>query len=262
MSVKALALRAAPFELQVSMGLVPGVTSVNKFGSYKEVGTDSVILWDAPETLDALAEYQYIDFAAPETLYVSSSDNADTSTLTIWGLGLGGVEQTGTVTLQGQTKVPVPDTVWSRTFRAWNSGTTLFAGKVYAYTDDTVSLGVPDTNGTTKLAVMAEHQQTEMAMYTVPLGHTAYLQNGKASSGKGKDATGHFFVRSLGGVFRTNHSFLLFENSYDYRFVCPPALPQLTDMEVRVATSTGTIEVHAAFTLCLVDDTINTLLGS
>lgn len=70
------------------------------------------------------------------------------------------------VTLQGQTKTPLPLGV-SRISRAKNTGSTALVGPIYFYEDDTVSSGAPQTAAKTHLIIAAGHDQSEKAATTI-----------------------------------------------------------------------------------------------
>lgn len=105
----------------------------------------------------------------PCKLYISSDNVADVNIpVLIEGLNQNGMIQQKVVVLNGQTPVEI-EGLWWRQYRAANAdGGQAFAGNIYVYCEDTVTGGVPDTPGTTKILIEADFQQTQMLVYTTP----------------------------------------------------------------------------------------------
>ena len=96
-----------------------------------------------------------------------------------------------------------------------------------------------------------------MAIYTVPAGYTGYLLQGTASVQYGADATGDMFVRYFGqDTFRVGHSFEVSGagGQYIYPFSVPVAIPEKSDIDVRVAVRSNNARVTAAFDLLLIQN--------
>ena len=237
-----------PFELQVSRGQIPGHSPLNKFGTNPSVSADEETIWHQGGI------YSYL--TVPTTLYVSSSSAADTA----GGTGSNSVEvqgidadynvKTETVNLNGQTQVALPGT-WLRVFRSFvtlaGSGGTS-AGEVYVGSLGATA-GVPNVI----YANLNVSNQTQLALYTVPAGHTLYVNTvtwTAALSSSNAYITTNFNVRLFGSnVFRTRMDDTLQSGELFYDLQYPLEIPEKSDIECRAQTSSNsaTAEVSATF---------------
>ena len=238
----------APWNLQVSQGLVANTKTVFKFGFNDAVGTSEETVW-AGSTL-----YAYPPSAS--TMTVSSSSTLDTAagtgarTVTISGLDASYAEQSETITLDGRTAVTTVGT-YIRVNRAFvvTAGSTATAqGNIYIGTG-TVTTGVP---ANIYALIGLGDNQTLMALWTVPAGYTAYLESAYINAG-GTTSTqfviARFIQRPFGGVFRTASKVTLHDSIGNFFNEIPPSFPEKTDLEVRALSSAGTNQVGSSFTL-------------
>jgi len=165
-----------PFGLGVACGERIGWANIEKFGHCDDVDTGSApadVWGGADPDLPGTSIYTFSSTAV--SYYISSADGSDTQDIVVVGLTEDGNgdwnEETVTVTLAGQTKTEIVSgsgDPWIRVYRAYNTGSTVFAGNVYVYEDDTVIAGVPQTDSLVRAVVVAGDDQTEMCVYTVP----------------------------------------------------------------------------------------------
>lgn len=181
------------------------VKVIHKFGRNPDVDKSTT-----PEDVwEYGGEYTYPTTAAIN--YISSDDNTDNQIITVEGLDADWNEQKITITLNGQTKTQIgTGETWIRVFRAYNSDSTKFAGTIYLYEDDTIISGVPQTTTKVKATIDTLHQQTFLAMYSIPSGFTGYIDNivisvNRGSSSGTKEADISMCVREFGGVFRSKN---------------------------------------------------------
>lgn len=106
--------------------------------------------------------------------------------------------------------------------------------------------------GTTYAQIINGNNQTLMAIYTIPAGHSGYVVYGKASVGEGKTAEGKYFVRPYNGVFNLAHDFLLFQNSYDYPFGLPVPINEKSDLDLRAISTAAGTTASGAFDVIIV----------
>jgi hypothetical protein len=160
--------------LLVPMGIYPGITSINKFGRNGDVdGGETQEIWDG-----ALA-YTYPTDTTAMTHIRSAVDSATTRGAVIEVQGLDAnwdlVVQTKALDGTNSTTEVALDTALIRCFRM-----KVLDGSVM---DQDIWLGDDDFVVTAAKAIItAGNNQTLMAMYTVPAGHTAYLTNYYAHS--------------------------------------------------------------------------------
>lgn len=238
-----------PYQLQVSKGQVAGALSVYKFGYNPDIDGTEETVWSQGGNV--------VWPAAAFTAFISSSSTADTGagtgaqTVTVEGLDENYVAQSVTVTMNGQTQVQIGDASgWIRINRAFvataGSGSTA-AGTVYIAATG-VSSGVPTG---TVYASIADGNQTQMAVYTVPASHTLYLDDlifTAAISQANNYATVKLNTKDFGSnVFRTKFINVLQSNELIIDFEFPLAIPEKTDIECRAVTSNTNNQIGASF---------------
>ena len=238
-----------PYQLQVSKGQVAGALSVYKFGYNPDINGTEETVWSQGGNV------VWSDAAC--TALISSSSTADTGagtgaqTVTVEGLDENYVAQSVTVTMNGQTQVQIGDASgWIRINRAFvataGSGSTA-AGTVNIAASG-VSCGVPTG---TVYASIADGNQTQMAVYTVPASHTLYLDDlifTAAISQANNYATVKLNTKDFGSnVFRTKFINVLQSNELIIDFEFPLAIPEKTDIECRAVTSNTNNQIGASF---------------
>jgi len=209
-----------PFELQVARGQIPGHSIVHKFGANFDLDNGSV-----PETIwSAGGLYPWSALSTAQTLYLISTDAADTSTVDVQGLDANYNSQTETVQLNGTTAVATSNT-FIRVFRMqYNTGTG---------NEGTITARVTSGTGTVVAQIDEGLSQTLMSVYTVPAGYTGYLCAFDFTCQKNKDAQLNMFVREPGGTFRIKHVAEMFENQYHYKYAFPLEIPEKSDIDIR-----------------------------
>jgi phosphoribosylcarboxyaminoimidazole (NCAIR) mutase len=228
-----------PFNLQVARGQIAYHYSVFKFGFNPDVD-------DALETVWAEGGlYSYL--SAATVLKVSSSSADDTSagtgarTVELQGLDGDYNQISETVTLNGQTAVNTTKS-FLRIYRmiVKTAGTgAQNAGVIYAGTG-TVTIGVPANKYAT---ISVGDNQTLMALWTVPAGHTAYILQTDitvATTQNNKYCTARLVARPDGEVFQVKDKFAKSEGSHHQQYDIPLKFEEKTDIEVRaIGDSSG-----------------------
>ena len=236
-----------PFGLQVSRGHVGYHYPQFKFGFNPDIDNSLETIW-AEGGL-----YSYL--SAASVLKVSSSSTADTSagtgarTVEIFGLDADYAEISETITLNGQTAVDTTNS-YLRVNRAIvrSAGTGgENAGIIYAGTG-TVTNGVPANK---YLSIAAGDNQTLMALWTVPAGHTAYLHGSHVTAActtSNKLLTATIVARPDGEVFQVKDKFGIQVDGGDihqyYHF--PLKFTEKTDIEVRAIADSGSANVEVS----------------
>jgi hypothetical protein len=245
-----------PYELQVSKGQIAGASSVYKFGYNPDInGTEETVWSQGGNVTWPTAAF---------TAFISSSSTADASggtgakTVTVEGLDENYAAQTVTVSMNGQTQVQIGDASgWLRINRAFvaTAGTGGTAAGTLYIANSGVTSGVP--TGIT-YASITDGNQTQMAVYTVPAGHTLYLDDlifTAAISQANNYATVKLDTRDFGSnVFRTKFINVLQSNELVIDFEFPLALSEKTDMECRAVTSNTNNQIGASFQGVLIAD--------
>lgn len=231
--------------IAIARGKVAETTHVNKFGYNTAVGTSF-------ETVTDLGGDQYYPTSAGVVSIVSADandDDGDTGARTVEVEGLDGDYNSvkETVTMNGTAAVTTT-ALFHRVFRmrvltAGSSGTN--EGNI------TASIGGNDVARITA----ANGGQTLMAVYTVPAGKTAYLDDFHGSISKNQEAS--FMIRTRNGAaqgaWQVKAMFGTFSNAVHYHYPVPIEIDEKTDIEIR-AKAGATSEVGAIFDLILVDD--------
>lgn len=150
---------AAPFQLAVARGKIPGITGLSISGYYSAVDTTWQPLWDIG------GAYTYFNSAQQVRIWSSSASDTNVSVL-ISGLDTDYLPITETVVLtNGATGV-----LSTKSFLRINNLTT--TGSVNAL--GTIRAG--DTGKTITLAAINDGAgRSQMTIYTVPAGYTFYL---------------------------------------------------------------------------------------
>ena len=234
-------------DLAISRGHTLGYRTLYKFGYNPDVNGDEETVWEQG------GNYPWLDSAV--TMFVSSTSVNDTSggsganTILIQGLDENYVEIEETVTLNGQTQVTT-QLSYLRIYRAFvtlagSSGTS--GGIIYVGSSGATG-GVP--NGTV-YANLSIGNQTQIAAYTVPAGHTLYLDEiniTAALSLANKRVNASFHTRDFGSnVFRTRFINVLQSSQLKQLFKYPQEFAEKTDVEIRVSTNTSNNPIAASF---------------
>ena len=229
-----------PFELQVSRGQVAWHKTLFKYGYNPLIINVNETIWDGGGI------YAYPASALAMTVTSAGGATDEDVQVMVIGLDADWNEVQQEVTLDGTGAATTTQT-FRRVFRAYVSGSQAPTGNI------TIANG-----GTTYAQITLGENQTLMAVYTVPAGHTFYLTNGTATHGTGTSGgvfmTVRFMVRNFGGVFRTATKIDIVESEVLFPFTFPLALPEKTDLEVRaICNKNQNNAVSATFEGVLVD---------
>jgi len=246
------------YNLEVSRGNVLDTEAVHKFGLAQSIasGDGEVDIWDGVN--DGLASkitpYNWID-SGPVDLQISSSSTADVG-IEIQGEGLDENWDLarGSVVLDGQNAVSI-GLQRNRIHRAYNNSGTPLVGIVYVSdAGTTLVAGVPQDDTKIRAIIHPSSQQTQMALYTVPNGHSLYITHGWANVGRSNVSSGQagvvIYRRSFGGVFRTVHTLAISVSgsSGDHRpYALPLKFEAKEDLIYRANVSANGMAVSAGF---------------
>lgn len=227
--------------LNVARGLVKGTKHIHKFGAVQALSTNTTgTIWDVNDTIYPWSSWTT---AGIVTVDRASASDADKQVF-ISGLDANYNEVSDTVTLTASTG-NASTVSFIRVFRAFiTNGSTTNVGNILI-----------KKAGTTVAAITATKGQTLMAVYTIPAGYTGYLTQGVCTAQASADGTGNMFVRFFGNeAFRVGHSFEVSGSGgqYQYKFTVPIAIPEKSDIDVRLITRSNNGRYTAAFDLLLI----------
>jgi hypothetical protein len=230
-----------PYFLQVSRGLVAGHKRIFKFGYNEEIQNVEETIWDVGGL------YVYPSSAVTMTATSSSGATDENVQVTMQGVDASYNELSETVTLNASGTATTTGS-FLRVNRAFVASGTASAGNI------TIANG-----GTTYAYISTLHQQTLMAIWTVPAGYTGYLFQVDTTAftvQNNKVATIRMITRELNGVFRTQQKFDLFQASYHQDIVCPQPILEKTDIEFRAIadSSNADLRVSATFDIIYIEN--------
>lgn len=152
------------YALEVAKGNIPGTTGVNKFGRNEEIASGATEeIWDGstaytfPTTASITHIKADVDSATMQGMVVNVQGLDTNWALTVQTATLDGTDATTEVALT---------TALRRVFRMYVLDSSV--------ADQAISIG-PTGFATTQAKITAGYNQTQMAIYTVPAGKTAYL---------------------------------------------------------------------------------------
>lgn len=248
---------AMDFFQQVAEGLVPGYSTMEKFGENPEVTTAN----DPEDVWDGGGIYNYSSTADIDRL--SSSDASDVCAITVIGLDGDGNEVTQVITLTGQTPVALT-TPLRRVYRMINFCPVDLAGDCYCFVSGgSVVAGVPQVAADIRAIIRDGNNQTLMCIYTIPAGKTGYFWGGYVAVSRGvpTSAAADFTwrYRILGGPPNGNVASRISclsggGSHWDYTYKLPVVLPGLTDVWIRCEEVSATLGVSGGFTVLLKDN--------
>lgn len=254
----------ADSSLEVARGRVTGISAVNKFGRCDNVdnGSDSDI-WDGANTTDTESKIWVAPTAARIHQIASSSANdtaAGTGARTIKLYGLtswDAKEVSETIIMNGTSDVPTA-----------NAYVIIHRIKVETFGSAGPNVGIitatADTNATVTAKIMAGAGQTQMAIYGVPSGQTAYCTHYYASAIKAATALS-VEIKLLCNVqpdnelvgFLTKHTLgAATEGTSNLEHFFQPYVgyPGPAILKIQCNSSSNNTDVSAGFDLYLIDD--------
>jgi len=231
------------WKLNAARGKLRNAFHVHKFGvnTAPANGVEETV-WDG-STLYPWSTWD----AGADTIYLKSSATGDESkTIFIQGLDADYNLQSETITLDAadSTVGVASANTYVRLFRMYNNGSIPLVGNVSAH--------YASAGGTAVARILIGQEQTLMAIYTVPAGHTAYVMKYDFSGNANSAVSSRLLFCEPGGVFRVQHSGAVYGTQYDYEFDIPLAVPEKTDIDLRVTASTGAAQIGANFNLLVV----------
>jgi hypothetical protein len=211
-----------PFDLQVARGQITGHEVLNVFGySTATPNTSFIAAWENNTA------YAFPTVAS--TMVVSSSSASDTAvTILISGLDASYNIITESVALNGTTDVPTTKIFWRINSVITTAGNAV--GTMY----------VKNAGGTTYAQVAIGAGKTNMSIYTVPAGYTAYLTQFDAFSSTSVTSGVYATFRALRTSSTGVNNIVLqipFLNDYSITRPYPLTVPEKTDNQWQCKSS-------------------------
>ena len=224
---------AAPWEIQVARGVVPGASQVNIFAFSDTVKTTFYTLWE----LTGTTQYAFPASAVTMTLASTSASDNTRATILITGLNSSWDAITETVTLNGLTGVNT-----TNQFLRINNMVMTSTG-----TGQTTNVGIitAKNGGITYSQISAGVGRSQAAVYSVPNGYTMYL--GSINAFNGDAAAGNainYQVKSINNAQTNPVTLTVLQTAWDQRYQVirnnPFPYTQKTDLQWQFSTASGT----------------------
>lgn len=231
----------------INAGLVDGISHERKYGANHDVDTGSVeYVWDGS------VEYNYP--LANENLYLFSDNSSDTG-IEIEVSGLveeGGLWNLKTVRHNTNGATPVSISDFIRVFRARVVSSTSPVGNIQVSSGTTVPSNITDLRCQISLNQISglSRNSTQMAMYTVPSGYTAFLFKVYTSVSKNKDAEFDFQIRPYNGAFYSTGLIGVFQQSLQSELGFE-RVEERSDIRVAVTSENNNTDARASFHMIL-----------
>lgn len=233
----------------VSAGLIDGLSMVNKFGRNPDIDTAATeSVWNGGGT------YTGFPNSAEKVSVFSNSANdtlAGTGARSITIVGLSPSFQiiSETLVLNGLTPVvSTQDFIRVHTARIVSAGSSgVNAGSITGRQNVTV--------GNIFFVIPIGNNQTSVAAYTIPAGHTAYMSHlgGAIRGGVNASVIGSIWTRTFGEVFRGRRPFVISTNNKLVDAINGGLVfTEKSDIDFRITTDTNNTDVTVNFDLLLV----------
>ncbi len=244
-------------DLEVSRGLRDGFTAIHKFGENPDVAVSSTEdIWFGG------GSYAGWITAADEVRIKAGGNAADDSggagaqSIVVEGLDGNWADASETIVTNGANVSTKTTTAFFRVFRAYVANVGTYGGA------NTGNITIETEAGTVVAIIPAGKGQTQMSMYTVPAGKTAYLQQLFATVAAAKAADIELFQRQNADDVSTPftskrlvEAFIGITSEGVIRYKAMPSFPAKTDLWAVATTGTGAAaSVVISYDLILVDN--------
>jgi len=226
------------------------VSIVQKQKDLIKFGRSEQVQVATPTTLMTLPTGTFNETYVSDNLIttISSSSSSDTEVVSVEGHTISGSNLTfvvQTATLNGQNEVTLT-TPLARCTRIRNTGSTDLVGAIYAYQDDTVTAGVPQTGSKVHCMIRAGQNRTEKASTSVSSQDYWIVTGvwGDMLSKNDWNAEIAFETRAIGGVFEKNFDYVVSKGASTWRHGVPyVVVPKNTDVRLRALASNANASV-------------------
>lgn len=236
------------YYLSVARGLIPGVIGINKFGRNPDVDIGTEDIWSQGGTWVAPTVARVHNLASTSANDAAAGTGA--RTLTVNGLNGSYVDTTETVTLNGVANVATVNS-----YVIIHRMIVQTAGSVGSNVGTITATAV--TDATISIAMVIGKNQTQLAIYQVPAGYTAYMSKYKSSFDGGANSSvfTELFAKAFGGVFALKGTLILNIDGTSAgvrEFTTPLVFAEKTIIKLTATADTNNSNVTGAFDMILI----------
>ena len=236
-----------PLELSISKGHINGHRMIYVNAYANDIGTTTKLIWPLG------SQYEFGDVAT--SFWLSSTDDSDTNTILIQALDSDYNEQNFVVPLNGHTPVEFANNAGLRVNKVRNITATVTGGDVYVAREDNHTNGIPDDGSMIVSMFEQEKQTSNLALFTVPTGHTLFGDVGYFSAPKNRDNDMYWNARNpnAGIPNTTTNVVSVYQNTIQIDFAMTP-IPEKTDAYFTSNTEQSSGRVSCRVVGILVDN--------
>lgn len=245
--IRRLKVASEPVGLMISKGQVEGHRMVYVNAYANNINTATKLIWPLAS--------QYEFGTSASSLWLSSTDAADNQSILIQALDGNYVEQDYVIQLNGTTPVEFAVGVGFRVNKVRNVTATQTLGDVYVARESNHSGGVPIDSSMIVNMFEQRKQTSNLALYTVPAGHTLFGTTGYFSAPKSRDNDFYWNASNpVAGIPPTETNVLsVYESTIEVDFAMTP-IPEKTDAYFSSSTEAGSGRVSCRVVGILVDN--------
>lgn len=232
---------SVPYLYDVSEGNIPNHNYINKFGANLAVGATIESIWEEGD--------RYWWPTGSGTVRIASNSVEDNITgsgaqiLQVSGLDSNYESITEEIEMLGDPDTGGDFALSTGSFHRVNRMKVIQAGSSDYNQGNIVCINEGDEY--TLATITANHNQTLMALWTVPSGSTFHLVQWDVSEASKNGAEIHLFVRPFGEAWQLKQYMIITGNSVSREFKIPLVFPARSDIEVaahRIGASDSSVE--------------------
>ena len=234
-------------ELSISKGHMPGHRMIYVNSYANSIGTTTKLIWPFS------SQYEFGDTAT--SFWLSSTSNTDNQNILIQTLDADYKEQNFVIALSGQAPVEFSAGVGLRVNKVRNVSAQQTVGDVYVSRENDHASGVPRDSSMIVSAFEQEKQTSNLALFSVPAGHTLFGDVGYFSAPKSRDNDFFWNARNQSANIpqTVTNVVSVYENTVQIDFAMTP-IPEKTDAYFSSRTETGSGRVSCRVVGILVDN--------